>query len=183
MIRNLGSRSFTIKDRFYFDANVWVSIFPLPSDPSSESRRRYSNVLKRAKKVQSDIFLDSTVVSEYINTYSRIEYRAYFPGNPTMSFKKFRETHPDEYGRTAAEITDNLAEIFSLPNVRKIDCPFGTMNVEAMIGCFGADSCDWNDQVIVETCKKNGLTLITNDGDFRNVQDLDILTYNGRLLM
>ncbi|MCG9128943.1 hypothetical protein JT359_15240 [Candidatus Poribacteria bacterium] len=40
---------------------------------------------------------------------------------------------------------------------------------------------DFNDQIIAEICKENGLILVTHDGDFKS-QDITILTDNNYLL-
>ncbi|MGH8547812.1 MAG: hypothetical protein ACRERU_04290 [Methylococcales bacterium] len=51
-----------------------------------------------------------------------------------------------------------------------------------MIDEYAAGDSDFNDQVIAELCKKRGLKLVTDDGDFGRYE-ISIVTANRRLLV
>lgn len=55
------------------------------------------------------------------------------------------------------------------------------MEVTELLNEFVAGECDFNDQVITRLCKKEKLTLITHDADFKGA-GIPILTANHRLL-
>ena len=58
--------------------------------------------------------------------------------------------------------------------------PLAVKDLE-LLNEFAAGECDFNDQVIIKLCKKEELTLITHDADFRDA-GIPILTANHRLL-
>ena len=55
------------------------------------------------------------------------------------------------------------------------------LEMNDLLDDYAVGGFDFNDQVIAQLCKDKGLTLITNDGDFKG-QDVTILTANRRLL-
>ncbi len=56
-----------------------------------------------------------------------------------------------------------------------------TKKIDDLLNDYATGSYDFNDQMITDLCKRKGLKLITNDGDFKG-QGIPILTANNRLL-
>lgn len=169
--------------KVYFDANVWIYLFAPTHQPDDEMATLYSRLLSKIKKSSADIIIDSTVISEYVNTCLRIECRA---KAKSLEFdycglKKFRESHQQWYNEITSEVANHLREILDLPNVVVVDVPFSTMNLRDMVDAFETDRRDWNDQIIAELCRTNSYVLVTHDADFKVERDLKILTYNSVL--
>ncbi len=55
------------------------------------------------------------------------------------------------------------------------------MNVPQMLSDFETGGADFNDALILETCRRNNLTLVTNDGDFSE-GGISVLTAHHKLL-
>ena len=79
----------------------------------------------------------------------------------------------------AQDIANDVDRILK-PSSR-IESGFTALNTPDLLNEFAAGAADFNDQVIAALCKRNGLTLVTHDGDFTE-PGLSVLTANRNLL-
>ena len=166
--------NFTSQDKLFFDANIWLYLYG-PPKPRSYWRPIYSRIFNRILRAKSQIYIDVLVVSEFINSYARLEWQSVVrPPNP---FKVFR-SGPD-FTPIAEDIVADVE--LMLNYCVKIESGFTTLPMDALLADYPTGNSDFNDQVITEICKSNGFTLITNDSDFRT-QEIPILTANQSLL-
>ena len=172
-----------INSKVYLDANIWIYLFAPTTQPDDEIASLYSRLLGKIKKSSADIIVDTTVISEYVNTCLRIECRAEARAKHLkyVGLKKFRENYTECYDAIASQVANHLREILDLPNIVVVDVPFSEMNLLDMVGSFETDCRDWNDQIIAEHCRVRGYILVTHDADFKVENDLKILTYNSVL--
>lgn len=169
---------FSDRDRILIDANVWLYLFG-PKPPNSAAARSYSAVFKALQGTKALVFLDVLVLSEFVNRFARDEHQvAVRSGVPVSSnFKIFRDS--SDFVPIAQAIARSVALIgkFAQP----IDHPLTAFNLPALISEFEKGSRDLNDQLLAETCKKNGLALLSNDADLSHTGIL-VLTTNPGLL-
>ena len=78
-------------------------------------------------------------------------------------------------------IDDYTQTNLSFANLHVVDCAISGFDRNVMLFDFGKGCSDWNDLVIVEVCKGGGYSLVTNDGDFKDVTGVTILTHNPKL--
>lgn len=181
MITDISGYRFSAKDRLFLDTNVWLAIYPPPSNPNGHWQHLYTAMLKKVKKATSDMFIDSTVISEYLNTYTRLVFKQRPPEFSDLTFKEYRVKCFSEYKNSARQAEQNMEEILSLGNLQIVDCVMSRFECDAMLFDFGKGCSDWNDLVIVEVCKDGGYSLVTNDGDYKDATDITILTHNSKL--
>lgn len=182
MIPDVSKVDFAASSRLFLDANVWMAVFAPPSDHQGCWQALYSKMLKRIKRASADIYIDSTVISEYLNSYARTEFNVRYADTLKIKFKDFRDGHRSEYKPIAAQAAKNVKDILSFPQIHVVDCNVSHFDIEVMLTDFEVGATDWNDQVIVEVCKEGKYDLITNDKDFKDVEGLKILTHNSSLL-
>lgn len=166
--------NFTQEDKLFLDANVWIYMYG-PQKPGDRRGEIYSKEFDRILKAESQIFIDVLVVSEFINRYAKIKHDLLAP---CSKFKDFRNT-PDfklVAQDIAADVRNNI-----LNHCFLTESGFTTLGMDDLLNEYSTGDFDFNDQVITELCKTNGLTLITNDADFK-CKDIPILTANNRLL-
>ena len=65
---------------------------------------------------------------------------------------------------------------------KRHDYPFAKINVNGVLADFEAGSFDFNDGLLVETCRHNGWKLVTHDADFTS-GGIEVLTKNQRLIV
>lgn len=182
MIHDARKVALSSSNPVFFDANVWLSIYAPPSKEDEYWKGEYTKVLNRIVNGKVPVLLDATVVSEYINRYCRIEFEAYMGASSKLTFKQFRESRPDYYRPIAKEAADYVKEILDLPLIKRVNGDFEAMDLPGMLADFEQGESDWNDQQIVDLCQRNKCSLLTNDADFRDATDVNILTCNGKLL-
>ena len=119
----------------------------------------------------SQIYIDVLIVSEFINSYARLKWK--LVASHIKSFKAFRNS--SYFKPVAQDIAADAKRV--VDHCSRIESGFATLTIVDLLTEYAAGESDFNDQVITEICKSNGLTLITNDRDFRS-QEIPILTAN-----
>ena len=162
--------NFTSQDKLFLDANIWFYLYG-PQKPGNRWARIYSTTFNRILNAKSRIYIDVLVVSEFINSYARLKWKlvASHYGN----FKNFRSS--PHFKSVAQDIAADAKCVMS--HCSPLESGFATVAIDDLLTDYAAGNSDFNDQVITELCKSNGLTLVTNDRDFRS-QGIQILTAN-----
>ena len=166
--------NFTSQDRLFLDANIWLYIFG-PQKPGNSWTKIYSTVFYRILNAKSEIYIDVLVLSELINRYARLQWK--FIARHVHDFKKFRKSR--HFKPIAQGIAADVKLI--LKHCLTIESGFPTLTIDDLLDEYADGKSDFNDQVITELCKTNGLTLITNDSDFKDAV-IPVLTANKSLL-
>ena len=167
--------NFAPHDRLFMDANIWLYLDG-PQKSNSNLRTIYSKVFSRILNAGSQIYIDVLIVSEFINSYARVRWKVVAPHRKT--FRDFRNS--PAFKTVATDISADVKRI--LKHCSLIESGFETLKLDDVLNEYATGKYDFNDQVITEVCKTNGLTLITNDGDFKS-QEIPVLTANSRLLV
>ena len=170
----VGSYSFTHRDKLFLDANIWWYVYG-SQKPDDTLVKIYSQAFDRILKAQSCIHIDVLIVSEFINTYARTRWKLIAPDK--RPFKKFRQS--PEFKPIAKEIADAVKRIMC--HCSRVESGFQELEIDALLNIYAEGNSDFNDQIIVELCKDRELTLISHDGDFKN-QRIKVLTANNHLL-
>ncbi|MCU1347944.1 MAG: hypothetical protein JWO56_974 [Acidobacteria bacterium] len=119
------------------------------------------------------ILIDAMVVSELVNSWARFEFRQAKAGK----FKEFR--NGPAFPSIAAEIAAALRSILSL--AKPVGTSFANLSLGGLLSTFERGGTDFNDLLIVETCRSRACVLITDDGDMRDA-DIPIVTGRASLL-
>lgn len=173
-IQNIRNHQFKSDEKLFLDTNIWLHIY----SPVPYTRRRtaiYSRAYRDICLNNCTVYTDVVVISEFIYRYLQIERHQSL--DPKSDIKSFRKTNA--FTAIANDITYNTKRI--LRSIERINSCFKSINIDLLFNEFEEGKIDFNDIVIEEICKRNELTLITDDGDFKDI-DLNILTANNLLL-
>lgn len=173
---NVTTYAFQPGERVLVDANVWIYLQPPVSKPPPGYSWQYSAALKSMLTAKATPVIEALILSEYLNRYLRIEYEAGWLGH-YRKFKDFRSS-PDFMTAASAAIGD-ARQILKV--VSKADTPLCSADLSAILAETGAGTLDFNDGLLVETCRLHGWKLLTNDSDMK-VGGIEVLTTNPRLL-
>ena len=174
---NLAAYSFSKGETLLLDANVWLYLYPPPSQRIKRKFiQQYSKGLKSMQSAGVQLTMDAMVLSEYLNTYCRIEWKALhqiqYP-----KFKSFRKSAAFKaVGRNAAFFAGSMLKLCVCH-----DHPFAAANIKQVLADFAAGTTDFNDSLLAEACRHNGWKLVTHDSDFTS-GGIEVLTTNSRLL-
>ena len=172
---SVNNYNFTSKDKLFLDANIWLFLHGPQQSPVRHRVKIYSQAFKRILIAKSQIHVDVLIVSEFINSYARIMWRNSIPA---MDFKQFRNSR--QFKPIAQYIAADAKNV--LQHCSPIESGFAMLEMNDLLDEYAAGGFDFNDQVISELCKREGLTLITHDGDFNN-SGVPILTANKKLMV
>jgi len=173
--RRIDRHTFSDQDLLFFDANVWLLLFPPVYRPPDMRATLYSAAFKRAQQAECSISIDALVLSEFVNTSARWAFQSFASSH--LSFKAYRNS--SAFRPVARSIADACRRILAVSAA--IETGLSGCDIPAILDQFAAGHCDLNDHLLAALCRRLRFTLVTDDGDFRG-SHLPILTANQKLL-
>ncbi len=170
----ISSYRFKASDNYFFDANVWLVIDGPQGNPKDAKTIAYSSALKEILRLNAPISIDVLVLSEFINRYARIRYTS---SKSSIDFKQFRNS--PAFKPIALEISSAARRIIAMS--RRVESLFHSVDIQKVLADYEKGDSDFNDTIIGELCKSNGMILVTHDADFK-ASGLTILTANRKLI-
>ncbi len=176
---DIRTRTFAPTDQLLFDTNIWMYIYGPRGNPDDWKSRVYSGALAKALKVNSALFTEILILSEFINRYARLEHQIQVnKGAAPGDYKQFRNS--PAFLPVAQRIAGDVRRI--LRHCKRIESGFEALDIAAMVDEYERGAFDFNDQVLASLCQSRGLALVTHDADFKD-RGLSIITANTRLLV
>lgn len=172
-VADINRYIFSAADRLMFDTNIWLLLYG-PQSPTDHRAALYSAALRRILEAQSRIYIDLVVIAEFINTYARMKQRLIAP---RQSFKAFRKSA--DFQTVARDIVADARNLTKQCAWTASDLELSM--VDSLLDTYGLGQSDFNDQIIAANCAQQGLTLITDDSDFKDYH-VAIITANQKLL-
>jgi predicted nucleic acid-binding protein len=158
---------------YFFDTNIWLYIYGPIGWPDQMSSV-YSRVLREVRDSNGTIYINCMIISEFINAFSRIEFKQ----QSTYSrFKDFRNSI--SFRPVAEDIASNVKKI--LRNTLACDPDLRVIDLPEIMSFFEQGKYDFNDLLFAEICRAKGLVFVTHDKDFSEL-GVEILTANEKLL-
>ncbi|MCK4663679.1 MAG: PIN domain-containing protein [Bacteroidales bacterium] len=169
---NIVSYSPKASDKFFFDNNVWMYLYCPIGNYNQFSVSKYSDFFGKIIDAGATIYVSSLILSEFFNSYSRLDFNIWRNGEDKNYKKDFR---PTERFKETSEIIVNTIESRILGIAERINDEFTNIPIEEI-----NEKCkdlDFNDGYYIELSKKYACKIVTNDRDFLNVSDeIDIFT-------
>ena len=178
MATDISVHRFTAKDKLFLDANVWLYCY-VPLKPGGYWERKYSAAICSMLNARCIIAVDNLVLAEFANRSAHIKYELAREDDLSLpdTFRKFCAS--PHFAVVAASVAAEVATV--LRNSKPIDVPFSGFDTARLVIDFESGKRDFGDLLIAELCRRQGLTLVTNDAGFTE-PDIHILTANRRLL-
>lgn len=173
---SLSNYRFSKGELVLLDANILLYLFPGPLKPSHVLAKTYSHGINKLVQAEAIALTNTLLISEYLNSYCRLEYNATFAGTYD-SYKKFRNSR--DFPKLAQNASQNAKEILQLCQIH--DFQEKRLNITGILSDFKAGKLDFNDAVYVDICRTEKFKFMTNDADFKNC-GINILSCNQRLL-
>jgi len=181
---NVTNYTFSAGEMVLPDANVWLYLYS-PASIGIDPRiiTAYSDALDSIQDKGAVVCLDPLVMSEVINRLLDEEWLRIDPPDPRTKARRYRKRKEFRQSRdypVAARTVEMLAKQI-VADSKALDQPFSKLDLGQLLTDFGSGSTDWNDQLIVETCRHHGCKLLTNDTDHTD-GGIEVLTSHPRLL-
>jgi len=172
-IHSIESYDFPAGKGYFFDTNIWLYIYGPIGWPDHKSDV-YSRALKRIRESKVTIYINCMIISEFINTFSRIEFRQQ---SEFSKYKEFRNSL--KYRAIAQDISYNVKKI--LKNTLACDPELQAIDFPEVMDLFEQGKYDFNDLLFAQICRAKGLIFVTHDKDFSGL-GVEILTANEKLM-
>ena len=175
---------------YFIDANAWIGYLEkqhLGKSPKYEKYIAFIDEIVRLNQKQNPqktppkIAITSLLLSEIINRYMRdIAMKLFFGDNyKEKNFKKdYRNT--TNYKQKLADFIETITGFESAYILLNDD--FNNIDLLAKLEDLKQNGGDFNDFYFYEIIKKNNIPIVTNDADFKDYPDIDIITNNATLL-
>lgn len=157
-------------DSLFFDNNVWMYLFCPLGNYNQLRQKQYSSFLDKAKSSGSSIFTNSLILSEFSNSYLRMDFEQWKKesGKPLANFK-LDYIGTERYQDTAQEISSNVKKILRF--CEKSTDNFNAIPIDLILKRM--EIIDFNDSYYIELAKLSKLIIVTDDKDFQKIQDVD----------
>jgi len=172
-IHSTETYDFPPEQSYFFDTNIWLYIYG-PIGWSDQRSAIYSRTLREIRNSNGTIYINCMIISEFINAFSRIEFKQQ---TDYSRFKDFRNSLG--FRPVAADITSNVKKI--LRNTLACDPNLNVIDLPEIMSFFEQGKYDFNDLLFAEICRAKGLIFVTHDKDFSDM-GVEILTANEKLL-
>jgi predicted nucleic acid-binding protein len=172
-VHSIGDYGFPAGKGYFFDTNIWLYIYGPISWPDERSDI-YSRALKGIRDSKGTIYINCMIISEFINTFSRIEFKQQ---SEFSRYKEFRNSL--KYRVIAQDISYNVKKI--LKSTLACDPEQQAINFPEVMDLFEQGKYDFNDLLFAQICRAKNLVFVTHDKDFSEL-GVEILTANEKLL-
>lgn len=159
--------NFSSNKTYFFDNNVWISLFAPFINTNEKQQGNASTFFKNLASYNSEIVLNSLVLSEFTNRFLRFDFDRWKSEtqNPTANYKKdYKKSQ--KFKDTLKETKEIIKTIVNKDFVQKYPDDFNSINFDNIIKNFDID---FNDAYFLELCSKNNWILVTSDNDFDNI--------------
>jgi predicted nucleic acid-binding protein len=162
-------------DKVFIDTNILIFLFS-PDFVYSKKYQidKYSNIYTKLLENNCKLYINSHVVSEFINKCLRIDFEKNFQDDDkTKDFKKdYRSSN--RYDDTLKLILRELEKFINF-NVEQINDNFNNFMIfDEYQKCNNAD---FNDLIIARNVIDNNLKLLSDDSDFNTYEGINTNWY------
>lgn len=181
-IINIENHTPSKDDNYFFDCMILMYIFFPYGNYNGYQNNAYNILFGKARVAKSNIYVTDVLISEFINTFIRKQYNyladKYNYPKDSKHFKEvFKKT--DEYKELISEIKTVLErQIF--PCVKRLDSEFSKYSFNHIFD--EPETFDFNDRYYGLTVEGKSIYIVTNDEDFKNVPNCNIITANKKLI-
>lgn len=162
------------EDKFFLDTNIWMYLYCSIGNYRANIIDSYNSFYEKILEADSEIFTTSLQVSEFFNSYCRLEFN--IAKQEDERIKEFKRDF-----RNSKLFQDTLEEINLilsrriLKTSKKLDDDFSKTNIDELIK--QNDEFDFNDEYFLNLCEKNNIIVVSNDRDIlKSDRDIKIVS-------
>jgi PIN domain nuclease of toxin-antitoxin system len=173
-------------DMFLVDTNVWYWMTysrASQSDrpPTQKQTTEYPNYTKAALSAKAKIFLSCLSFAELARLIEKAELDIYEATSGEIYPKEYRHNNPSERAKVIAEVKSVWGQVSSLAELITV-CIDPSM-ITSILSRIHKELADVYDLFICESMTKNGvLQVITDDGDYATISDIQVFTANQNVI-
>lgn len=162
--------NFNKDTKVLIDTNILIFVF-YPLSTNSIKVNQYTNILEKLRENNSKLYMTSTVISEFINRWLRLDFEKNFQNEErSKEFKKdYRISH--NYEKTIKQILKIIQKIYKNYNIENIEDGFSNFDI---INKYKNTDIDFGDLLILHVAEENNLKILTDDKDLKAINNITI---------
>jgi len=163
-------------DNVFLDTNILIFLFS-PDFVSSNDYQvdTYSKIFEILVEKQNNMYINSLVVSEFLNRCLRIDFDKNFQDDDKSKHYKNDYRRSNEYKQTLNILLKLLHKMLNVFKIKQLDDDFSKF--ETISEFEKSDELDFNDLVISRTVLTQNLKLLSDDRDFDNYEGINTKWY------
>lgn len=172
-------------DAFLVDTNVWLWVSYAQAGGHPNQRRTYPAYIRAARAAKATLRRCELSLAELAHQIEKIEREIFerTNGMPSgnMKPKEYRHNYPNERASVANAVDTSwkIVKSFAAPMPMQIDEAAG----DRALAAFGSQPLDGYDLFMVQAATAAGiLQVLTDDGDFCTVPDIQMFTANANVI-
>jgi len=155
-------------EKIFLDTNILVFLFsPAFVDSKKWQIEKYNQIVSRLLSSGNKMYINSHVVSEFINLCLRMDFNKNFNKDKNKNFKNDYRKSAD-YTNTLGIILSELKKILDITSTVNDDF----VSFDILSECKCNQQLDFNDLVIARTVINNNFSLLSDDTDFDYYQGI-----------
>ena len=93
-IHDVNTYAINKDDKFFFDTNIWMYMHCSIGSYNARLVQDYSDFYQRVKDAGATILTNTLLISEFVNTYSRLEFNLIRKSDGLSDYKKDFRSNP-----------------------------------------------------------------------------------------
>lgn len=186
MVLDIKKIDDTFKEtNFFIDTNVlyWISYskYDFFNGRARKQAKPYLEFIDKLLDDNASFFTSIYNISELLHIIEKHEFEIYQKTNPGLidNIKDFRKLTSRKYVKN--ELLTAIANIKGQCTV--LEYPFFLDDLEEFIDTSDTHRCDNYDFITIKNCIKQGmLNIISDDGDFASINEINLFTSNFKVL-
>ena len=172
-IHNISTYSIQPEDKFFFDTQIWMYMHCSIGNYNSQLVQEFSDFYQNVREVGATIYITSMLISEFINTYSRLEFNIIKNSAGLSDFKRDFRKNPSY--KPILDSINLLTERKVIKNSVKINDEFANFSESPFFQ--NPNTYDFHDEYFCYLAEKLNFKIVTNDSDFQHSNyNLEIIT-------
>ncbi len=161
-------------DKFFFDTNIWISIFEPLGNKNQIAQDKYSSFFDKIVSSKSKVYISSLIISEFINTILRLDFNFWKreEGNRELNFKK--DYRNSSRCKEKSKVICKTLEDGILAHSICVNDDFKKIGIKSMLK--NLENSDFNDLYIAQLAKIKKYKIVTDDRDFFDSSDVPIFS-------
>lgn len=162
--------NFNKDTKVLIDTNILIFVF-YPLSTNLIKVNQYTNILEKLRENNSKLYMTSTIISEFINRWLRLDFEKNFQDEQrTKEFKKDYRVSQN-YEKTIKQILKIIQKIYKNYNIENIEDCFSSFDI---INKYKNTDIDFGDLLILHVAEENNLKILTDDKDLKAINNITI---------
>lgn len=172
-VKYINGYNIESNEKFFIDANIWLYMYCPIGDYNTKVVEKYSSFFDKIISSGNEIYICSSLISEILNRYMRIEFQLAKEENGIEDYKKDFRNNVNY--KESIECIEKIIKEKIIDKCIQINDQFENFDYDSK---YLNNGLDFNDALYCHLAVENGLKIVTHDRDFKKTKlPVEVITY------